>query len=159
MTRLSRHRHTHSSKSKPHRRAENLRCDDVRYLRNASSGQRFWYGDRDVQPFRHVRVELHRCAGWCRHPEDSKAAARQRLEPSHWSVRSCSAARTASCRTLVTASAALQATQEPWTPGLLKFTRPECCGTHGGPESDVVVQEVGSIDRLWSGKSKQFDAR
>jgi len=32
---------------------------------------------------------------------------------------------------------------------------------HGGPESDVsevVVQEVGSIDRLWSGKSKQFDA-
>jgi len=31
--------------------------------------------------------------------------------------------------------------------------------THGGPESDVVVQEVGSIDRLWSGKSKQFDAR
>ena len=30
---------------------------------------------------------------------------------------------------------------------------------HGGPESDVVVQEVGSIDRLWSGKSKQFDAR
>ena len=30
---------------------------------------------------------------------------------------------------------------------------------HGGPESDVAVQEVGSIDRLWSGKSKQFDAR
>jgi hypothetical protein len=30
---------------------------------------------------------------------------------------------------------------------------------HGGLESDVVVQEVGSIDRLWSGKSKQFDAR
>ena len=30
---------------------------------------------------------------------------------------------------------------------------------HGGPESDVGVQEVGSIDRLWSGKSKQFDAR
>ena len=29
---------------------------------------------------------------------------------------------------------------------------------HGGPESEVVVQEVGSIDRLWSGKSKQFDA-
>ena len=29
---------------------------------------------------------------------------------------------------------------------------------HGGPDSDVVVQEVGSIDRLWSGKSKQFDA-
>ncbi len=29
---------------------------------------------------------------------------------------------------------------------------------HGGAESDVVVQEVGSIDRLWSGKSKQFDA-
>jgi phenylacetate-CoA ligase len=28
---------------------------------------------------------------------------------------------------------------------------------HGGPESDVGVQEVGSIDRLWSGKSKQFD--
>jgi len=30
---------------------------------------------------------------------------------------------------------------------------------HGGPESDVVVHEVASIDRLWSGKSKQFDAR
>jgi phenylacetate-coenzyme A ligase PaaK-like adenylate-forming protein len=30
---------------------------------------------------------------------------------------------------------------------------------HGGPGSDVVVQEVDSIDRLWSGKSKQFDAR
>jgi phenylacetate-CoA ligase len=30
---------------------------------------------------------------------------------------------------------------------------------HGGPESDVVVREVGSLDRLWSGKSKQFDAR
>ena len=30
---------------------------------------------------------------------------------------------------------------------------------HGGPEQDVGVQEVGSIDRLWSGKSKQFDAR
>src|SRR6516225_5085897 len=30
---------------------------------------------------------------------------------------------------------------------------------HGGPESDVRVQEVGSLDRLWSGKSKQFDAR
>jgi hypothetical protein len=30
---------------------------------------------------------------------------------------------------------------------------------HGAPESDVVVREVGSIDRLWSGKSKQFDAR
>jgi phenylacetate-CoA ligase len=30
---------------------------------------------------------------------------------------------------------------------------------HGGPDSDVVVQEVDSIDRLWSGKSKQFDAR
>jgi phenylacetate-CoA ligase len=30
---------------------------------------------------------------------------------------------------------------------------------HGGPESEVVVQEVSSIDRLWSGKSKQFDAR
>ncbi|WP_375482302.1 hypothetical protein [uncultured Mycobacterium sp.] len=29
---------------------------------------------------------------------------------------------------------------------------------HGAPESDVGVQEVGSIDRLWSGKSKQFDA-
>ena len=29
---------------------------------------------------------------------------------------------------------------------------------HGGPESDVGVQEVGSLDRLWSGKSKQFDA-
>ena len=28
---------------------------------------------------------------------------------------------------------------------------------HGGPESDVSVQEVSSIDRLWSGKSKQFD--
>ena len=30
---------------------------------------------------------------------------------------------------------------------------------HGGPESDVVVQEVDSIDRLFSGKSEQFDAR
>jgi phenylacetate-coenzyme A ligase PaaK-like adenylate-forming protein len=30
---------------------------------------------------------------------------------------------------------------------------------HGQPESEVVVQEVGSIDRLWSGKSKQFDPR
>jgi phenylacetate-CoA ligase len=30
---------------------------------------------------------------------------------------------------------------------------------HGGPESNVVVQEVVSIERLWSGKSKQFDAR
>ena len=30
---------------------------------------------------------------------------------------------------------------------------------HGVPESDVGVQEVGSIDRLWSGKSRQFDAR
>jgi phenylacetate-CoA ligase len=30
---------------------------------------------------------------------------------------------------------------------------------HGGPDSDVRVQEVGSIERLWSGKSKQFDAR
>jgi phenylacetate-CoA ligase len=30
---------------------------------------------------------------------------------------------------------------------------------HGGPDSDVVVQEVDSIDRLWSGKSNQFDAR
>jgi hypothetical protein len=30
---------------------------------------------------------------------------------------------------------------------------------HGGPESNVVVQEVGSIERLWSGKSKQFDTR
>ena len=30
---------------------------------------------------------------------------------------------------------------------------------HRVPESDVVVQEVRSIDRLWSGKSKQFDAR
>jgi hypothetical protein len=29
----------------------------------------------------------------------------------------------------------------------------------GGPESEVVVREVGSLDRLWSGKSKQFDAR
>src|SRR6516164_5725896 len=29
---------------------------------------------------------------------------------------------------------------------------------HGAPESDVVVREVGSLDRLWSGKSKQFDA-
>jgi phenylacetate-coenzyme A ligase PaaK-like adenylate-forming protein len=28
---------------------------------------------------------------------------------------------------------------------------------HGGPDSDVVVQEVDSIDRLWSGKSKHFD--
>ena len=30
---------------------------------------------------------------------------------------------------------------------------------HGAPESDVVVREVGSLERLWSGKSKQFDAR
>jgi phenylacetate-coenzyme A ligase PaaK-like adenylate-forming protein len=30
---------------------------------------------------------------------------------------------------------------------------------HGEPESHVVVQEVGSVDRLWSGKSKQFDTR
>jgi phenylacetate-CoA ligase len=30
---------------------------------------------------------------------------------------------------------------------------------HGGPESDVVVQEVNSIDRLSRGKSKQFDTR
>ncbi len=30
---------------------------------------------------------------------------------------------------------------------------------HGGLDSDDGVQEVGSIDRLWSGKSKQFDAR
>ena len=30
---------------------------------------------------------------------------------------------------------------------------------HGGPESDVSVQEVGSLDRLWSGKSKQFDTK
>ena len=28
---------------------------------------------------------------------------------------------------------------------------------HGGPESDVTVQEVGSIERLSRGKSKQFD--
>ncbi|HEY4018033.1 MAG TPA: hypothetical protein VGM75_05070, partial [Pseudonocardiaceae bacterium] len=25
---------------------------------------------------------------------------------------------------------------------------------HGGPQSDVLVQEVNSVDRLWSGKSK-----
>jgi len=30
---------------------------------------------------------------------------------------------------------------------------------HGGPESDVGVQEVSSIDRLSRGKSKQFDTR
>jgi len=30
---------------------------------------------------------------------------------------------------------------------------------HGGPESDVVVHEVGSIERLTRGKCKQFDAR
>ncbi len=30
---------------------------------------------------------------------------------------------------------------------------------HGGPESDVRVQEVGSIERLSRGKSKQFDTR
>ncbi|HXB87552.1 hypothetical protein [Mycobacterium sp.] len=30
---------------------------------------------------------------------------------------------------------------------------------HDGPESDVVVREVSSIERLWSGKTKQFDAR
>ena len=44
----------------------------------------------------------------------------------------------------------------------LQHLRVELVGVlrrHGGPESDVVVQEVGSIDRLWSGKSKQFDAR
>ena len=29
---------------------------------------------------------------------------------------------------------------------------------HGRPEPDVSVQQVGSVDRLWSGKSKQFDA-
>jgi hypothetical protein len=29
---------------------------------------------------------------------------------------------------------------------------------HDAPESDVVVREVGSLDRLWSGKAKQFDA-
>lgn len=29
---------------------------------------------------------------------------------------------------------------------------------HGGPESDVGVHEVGAVDRLWSGKSRQFDA-
>ena len=30
---------------------------------------------------------------------------------------------------------------------------------NGGPESDVVVHEVGSIERLTRGKCKQFDAR
>ena len=30
---------------------------------------------------------------------------------------------------------------------------------HGGPESDVSVQEVGSIERLSRGKCKQFDPR
>jgi phenylacetate-CoA ligase len=30
---------------------------------------------------------------------------------------------------------------------------------HGGPQSDVSVQEVGSIERLSRGKCKQFDAR
>ena len=30
---------------------------------------------------------------------------------------------------------------------------------HGGPESDVGVREVGSIERLSRGKSKQFDTR
>jgi phenylacetate-coenzyme A ligase PaaK-like adenylate-forming protein len=30
---------------------------------------------------------------------------------------------------------------------------------HGGPESDVVVQEVGSIERLSRGKCRQFDAK
>ena len=30
---------------------------------------------------------------------------------------------------------------------------------HGGPESDVGVQEVSSIERLSRGKSKQFDTR
>jgi phenylacetate-CoA ligase len=30
---------------------------------------------------------------------------------------------------------------------------------HGGPESDVSVQEVGSIERLSRGKSKQFDTK
>jgi phenylacetate-CoA ligase len=28
---------------------------------------------------------------------------------------------------------------------------------HGGPEFDVSVEEADSVDRLWSGKSKQFD--
>jgi hypothetical protein len=28
---------------------------------------------------------------------------------------------------------------------------------HGGPESDVAVHEVGSIDRLSRGKCRQFD--
>ncbi len=30
---------------------------------------------------------------------------------------------------------------------------------HGGPESDVVVRQVGSIERLSRGKCRQFDAR
>jgi phenylacetate-CoA ligase len=30
---------------------------------------------------------------------------------------------------------------------------------HGGPESDVVVREVDSIERLSRGKSKQFDTK
>ena len=30
---------------------------------------------------------------------------------------------------------------------------------HGGPESEVVVHEVGSIERLSRGKCRQFDAR
>ncbi len=30
---------------------------------------------------------------------------------------------------------------------------------YDAPEPDVCLQEVGSLDRLWSGKSKQFDAR
>ena len=30
---------------------------------------------------------------------------------------------------------------------------------HGGPESDVVVHEVDSIERLSRGKCKQFDTR
>jgi phenylacetate-CoA ligase len=30
---------------------------------------------------------------------------------------------------------------------------------HGGPESDVIVREVDSIERLSRGKCRQFDAR
>jgi hypothetical protein len=32
-------------------------------------------------------------------------------------------------------------------------------GRHGGPDSDVTVREVDSIERLARGKCKQFDAR
>jgi len=42
-------------------------------------------------------------------------------------------------------------------PQLLRKELIDVLRRHGGPESDVSMQEVGSLDRLWSGKSKQFD--